>query len=324
VAPTVRLLAFAALLAAAVGAASSSAGAPRAQPAAARLFTLTEGAGTLRLSSPQAGGPQLECRIDVPLFGELPETCSPSYPAGTRVTVTAVPDGVVAGARFVRWSDPRCPRAPACRLSVRGDVYLNAIFSPVTLIVAGGEQGGGSFGPVVVDPPGGAGGLCRFMPDAGGELAPCQFAYPLNSRVVLSRDPAQAANASDEWTGSCTGAGIACALTMRENEYVRAGTERTLDVPERTRQAFTLEYRGPGGGVIRLRSTSTLGSGTSFACRRRTCARAGFRRGDTARVTVSGSRRVRFVRWADTVVRRPSRQVTVGTLTRVTAIFRRR
>ena len=162
------------------------------------------------------------------------------------------------------------------------------------------------------------------MPDAEGNFPVCQFAYPLNAKVTLWRDPAQASNPTDEWTGSCTGSGVTCTLTMRENEYVRAGTERDLDIPERTRQAFTLEYQGPRGRRHRLRSTSTLGSGTSFSCRRKTCARAGFRRGDTARITVSGSRRVRFVRWADTVPRRPNRQVTVGTLTRVKAIFRRR
>jgi hypothetical protein len=155
-------------------------------------------------------------------------------------------------------------------------------------------------------------------------VIPCSFAYPIDTLVTLRRDPALATSATDEWTGACTGRGVTCTVRMRENEYVRAGTQRTVDIPARTRQAFTLEYQGPGGGVIRLRSTSTLGSGTSFTCRKKSCARAGFRRGDTARITVSGSSRVAFVRWADTSVRRPSRLITVGTQTRIKAIFRRR
>lgn len=290
----------------------------------AQLLAVPEGAGTLRFSPVEAGRPAVECRIDPPLFGDLPAACSPRYRSGTRVAVTAVPDAAVPGARFVRWSDYRCAKRRTCTLTIRGKVYLNAIFSPVTLTVAGGDQGGGSFGPVVATPPGGTNGLCTFLPDASGDFPACRFRYPLNTRVTLRRDPAQATNPTDEWTGSCTGRGVTCALTMRENGYVRAGTERTVDIPERTRQAFTLVYEGPRGGVIRLRSTSAVASGTSFSCRSRTCARAGFRRGDTARITVSGSRRVRFVRWADPVPRRPNRQVTVGTLTRVKAIFRRR
>jgi hypothetical protein len=314
-----------ATLTAALIAATAAGFAPVAGAAApsgdARLFTIAEGAGTLRFSPVEAGSTAGDCRVDVPLFGNLPEPCSPRYPAGTRVTVTAVPDAAVPGARFVRWSDYRCAKRATCTLTIRGNVYLNAIFSPVTLTVSGGEQGGGSFGPVVVTPPG---GLCTFMPDASGDVPLCQFAYPLGSSVTLSRDPANATSPTDEWTGSCTGRRVTCRLVMRENEFVRAGAERTVDVPERTRQAFTLEYQGPPGGVMRLRATSTLGSGTSFSCRRKTCARAGFRRGDTARIAVAGSRRVRFVRWADAVPRRATRQVTVGALTRVKAIFRRR
>lgn len=311
-------------LAPAAAGSSERARAASAPAAGARLFAFAEGAGTLRFAPVATDQPSGECRVEVPLFGELPDACSPRYPDGTRVAITAVPDAAVPGARFVRWSDYRCGTGPTCGLTLHGNVYLNATFSPVTLTVVGGDQGGGSFGPVIVTPPGAPGGLCTFMPDANGEFPVCGFAYPLNTKVTLSRDPSKASEPGDEWTGSCTGAGARCTLTMRENEYVRAGTERTVDLPERTRQAFTLVYDGPAGGVIRLRSTSTLGSGTSFACRRRSCARAGFRRGDTARITVTGSRRARFVRWADTVPRRPSRQVTVGTQTRIKAIFRRR
>ncbi len=290
----------------------------------AQLLAFPEGAGTLQMSPAETGRPAARCAIDPPLFGDHPVPCAPRYRNGTRVTIRALRDAAVPGARFVRWSDYRCGSTPTCRLVIRGRVYVNAIFSPVTLTVSGGETSGASFGPVVASPPGGSAGLCTFMPDAEGNFRACQFAYPLNKRVTLRRDPGQATNATDEWTGSCTGKGVTCTLTMLENEYVRAGTERTVDIPERTRQAFTLEYQGPAGGVIRLRTTSTLGSARSFSCRRSTCARAGFRRGDTARITVSGSSRVRFVRWADTAPRRPSRQITVGTHTRIKAIFRRR
>ena len=61
------------------------------------------------------------CTVVLPLFDALPNVCAPRYPNFSSVTVTAVPDPSVPGARFVRWSDYHCPQTPTCSLSLRGD-----------------------------------------------------------------------------------------------------------------------------------------------------------------------------------------------------------
>ena len=281
----------------------------------AQLSAIPEGAGSLTIDPAETGRPSAPCTVEIPVFDPLPLECTPRYTNGTRVTVNAVPDQTVPGARFVRWSDFNCGRSSSCTRTMRGDRDLSAFFTPVYLTVAGG-----SFGAVTLPPPG---GVCTFQPDpVTGVEDPCQVPYPLDSVVTLRRDPAAAQNPGDEWTGSCTGAGATCTLRMRKNEFVRAGADPSLDIPTRVGLGLRVVYRGRRGGKIAL--VRLTGSGPRREVCRRSCRRAGYRRGDMVLIRAKGARRARFSRWADIRSGASTRAVQIGRTSEIKAVFRRR
>lgn len=277
----------------------------------AQLFATPEGAGTLAIDPVETGRPPDICAVALPLFDPLPNVCAPRYPNFTRVSVTALPDPAVPGARFVRWSDYHCGTTPTCRLSVRGERHLSAFFSPLYLTLAPG-----SFGAVAMPPPG---GVCTFEPDPQTGNLTCEAAYPINTSVTLTRDPAAAQDPSHEWFGSCTGTGRTCTVRMRKNEYVRAGDDPTNDIPTRVGDSITLEYSGRKGGRIKLRPLT--GSGPPASCPA-TCVRTGYRRGDQVLISVTGSAKAKFSRWGDGAGGRArSRSIYIGDRSPLKAIF---
>lgn len=278
----------------------------------AELVALPEGAGTLSIDPVEAGRSDATCVVDVPVFAPLPTPCTPRYPNGTRVTVTAVADPSVPGAHFVSWSDFRCGQRPSCTVTMNGDRNLSAFFTPVYLSVWAG-----SFGDVTVTPP----GTKCTLPDAEPGDILCQPTYPLDSYVTVERDPAAAQNPTDEWTGSCTGAGTTCRFQMRKNELVRAGTARDFDIPTPAGLPVTLIYGGPRGGKISL--TPKTGNPRRATTCRATCTRQ-YSRNQRVVLRATGSRRVKFVRWAD--VRYPfgTRSMVIGNRSAVKAVFARR
>lgn len=281
----------------------------------AQLSAIPEGAGSLTIDPVETGRPAAACTVEIPVFEPLPLECTPRYTNGTTVTVRAVPDPAVPGARLVRWSDYHCGRSPSCTRRMRGDRDLSAFFSPVYLTVVSG-----SFGAVTLPPPG---GVCTFEPDpVTGFEEPCQVPYPLGSVVTLSRDSAAAQNPTDEWTGSCTGAGVTCTLRMRKNEFVRAGTDPTVDIPTRVGLGLRVVYRGRRGGKIAL--VRLTGSGPRRHVCRRSCRHAGYERGDTVMIRAKGTRRAGFARWGDIRSRSSKRAVQIGLTSEVEAVFRRR
>jgi hypothetical protein len=198
---------------------------------------------------------------------------------------------------------------------MQGDRYLSAFFTPAYLNVASG-----SFGPINVSPPGGD---CSFADDpATGAETPCQFLFPLNTTVTLQRDPAQAQNSTDQWTGSCKGAGETCTFKIRKNEYVAAGADPTQDIPTRVGEGITLMRKGAKGGRIVLRPLS--GTGRGLVCRKKKCSQGGYRRSDNVLIVAKGTRRVKFVRWGDSRWPSARRSLKVGDHNPVLAIFRRR
>ncbi len=80
--------------------------------ASVRLLTLTK-TGTGIVTSSPAG---VDCG----------KTCQAAYLTGTSVTLTAVP---FAKADFLGWSDPACPAAPTCTLTLTADTSITANFS---------------------------------------------------------------------------------------------------------------------------------------------------------------------------------------------------
>lgn len=271
----------------------------------AALYVTPEGAGGLTISPPEARRPTLP-----PCTQKLGEECSGRYPKGTRVTVTAIPDPTVAGSRFVRWSDYRCPTSGrSCTLTMDGEQYLTAIFEPVYLTVSGGN-----FGPVSVSPPG---VVCTFASDQlTGQQAPCRFPYRLNALATITRDPALAQDPPYTWTGACGGLEIACRVRMRKNQFVGAGQPQLGATGPG--QTMRFGYAGPKGGKITVSAR-----GRQRTCRK-TCTLGGFSRDSKIRVKASGSKKVKFVKWSDVKVKKASRAIYVGDPTAVRASFKRK
>ena len=282
-----------------------------------QLWAIPEGAGSLTIDPVESGRDDPTCAVEVPVFAPLPTPCSPRYPKGTPVTVTAVPDPNVAGARFVRWSDFRCSNLrPTCTLTLGSDTTLSAFFSPVYLSVWAG-----SFGDITLRPPDLTCSLPATTDPQPGDT-PCQQAYPLGSTVTLERDPSAALNQSDRWTGSCLGAQLTCKLTMRKNELVRAGTDPAFDIPTPLGPPLRLTRAGPLGGAITV--TSTSGPGRMFVCRIRTCTTSVFTRYQRVVLRATGSRRARFTGWVDIRYPFARRPLEIGDRTAVKARFRSR
>ena len=275
-----------------------------------QLLATPEGAGTLTITPSEAGRAPLPCTIQVPQYDRLPDACTPRYRKGTLVTVRALADPAVPGARLTRWSDYRCKSNTTCRVRLNSDHHLTAFFSPAYLTLVPG-----SFGPVAMPPPG---GLCTFEPDPlTGEIV-CQVLYSLKTRVTLRRDPALAQVPTDEWTGSCRGIGAECTFTMRRNELVRAGTERGFDIPARVRETLRLELTGKG----KVSFSTRFGQGQAKPCTK-TCVRPGYQHGDE--VVLTASPKQRFVRWADGyTAKQRTRTVVIGDFNPVRAVFKKK
>ncbi len=297
----VRLIAAGATIIAAVAC-------PAAAHAAAEPVTLSasaQGAGALTITPAEAGQPALPCSP------QDRSGCSPTYPKGTRVTLTAVPDATVAGARLERWSDYRCPDdGPRCTLVLNADEVLDAIFAPVFLTVQEG-----SFGPVYVTPPGQD---CTFARDAvTGVAAPCRIPFEPWSLAAIARDPALAGNPQHGWSGGCFSREAVCRVRMRRDQTVVAG-----DLPRPASpgpgQSMRFGYAGPKGGQIRV-----TGAGATRTCKK-TCILGGFAPNSKIRVSARSSKKITFKRWSDIRDTKTSRLVYVGDPTALQVVFKKR
>lgn len=266
----------------------------------ATLNASVVGAGTLTVAPGEAGLPAAPCGT----------SCSPRYAKGKRDTVTAAPDAAVPGARFVRWSDYRCsPARRSCTLTMDGLQDLNVIFEPVFLTIFRG-----SFGPVFVSPPGVA---CTFEPDATGTPTPCRIPYGLDDLATITRDPAVVPEPGHGWFGPCAGADTTCAVRMRKDEGVVAGSPPIAAAPG-AGQSMRFGYKGPPGGRIIVK-----GNGETRTCTR-TCTLGGFQRDSRIRIRAKGAGSVRFKGWSDIKGKTPSRAIYVGDPTAVRATFTRK
>jgi hypothetical protein len=278
---------------------------------ASELVASSSGAGTVVLG---AHGKLTTCvEIDLQL-GEYQYGCLREYRAGTRVTFKAIVDKRVRGARFVRWSDYRCPPRPVCTLTTSaGEQVVLALFEPVFLDVIQG-----TFGPVDAVP----GSRCTF------ELSRrCRLEFPLNARVTLTRRPGD--HGRDFWWGECSelvpGAppyrrrptGLTCELTMNMSQRVVAGT--TSDVGHaNVGESVLFEYSGPPGGRLDIRGLQRGGHGS---CRLR-CTRS-YYHGTEVEVRATSGGGARFERWADIRSRSSVRKFRIGSHNPIKAIFRR-
>jgi len=266
----------------------------------ATLIASVVGAGTVTVAPGEIGLPAVLCGT----------SCSADYAKGKRVTVTAVPDAAVPGARFVRWSDYRCsPTRRSCTLTMDGLQYLNAIFEPVFLTIFGG-----SFGPVVVAPPGVA---CMFARDATGSPTPCRIPFDLNALATITRDPAVATVPLEGWEFACSGVAASCTVRMRKDQEVIAGSPGIGFGPS-TGQSMRFGYKGPKGGRIIV-----TGGGKPRSCPK-TCTLGGFEPDSRIRITAKGSSKVAFKTWSDIKGTKASRSIYVGDPTAVQATFKKK
>lgn len=280
------------------------------QPAAELLAT-TEGAGKLVLDPVEAGRPAGTCADRVTRLREYSGACRQRYPNGARVTISAVADKTVPGARFVGWSDYRCPRrGPSCTLTMRGTRYLTAIFEPVFLKVVEGAVDAIDR----ISPP----ANCTFVRHPNESARSCTIPYPLNALVTLRRKPQ--ANDQNFWEGACAGVGRTCTVRMHTNRWVQAGPLPGVTPEPGVGEQIRLEYAGPRGGTIAIRPLT--GSESPMSCRR-TCS-AFFGHGDLVEIRAQSGSRAKFRRWVDSNVRSTIRRVRIGTRNPVRAMFVRR
>jgi len=279
----------------------------------AYLWTTTEGAGKIRIDPPGAGRRDRTCTDPISERDAPAVACRHGYQSGARVTVRAIVDNTVRGARFVGWSDYRCPRNRlSCTLTMHGARYLTAIFAPRYLKVVEG-----TFGAIRFTPPSAP---CTFVPDPSENARTCKVPYAPGALVRLERHPD--AELGGGWRGPCQPFAITCTVRMHMNTRVVAGLRPVAYQmsPGTVGEAIRLEYAGPRGGTIVIRPVT--GAGLTKPCRR-TCT-ALFRHGELVEIRARSGRGARFRRWADSNVRSSVRRVRIGLRNPVRAIFARR
>ena len=145
----------------------------------------------LTVAAPAAGSGTI---TSSPAGINCPSTCTASFPANTKVTLTAT-----AGSNysFGGWSGG-CSGTGACTVTLTAAISVSAAFNaPYTLTVTAPAAGSGTVtsNPTAINCPG-----------------TCSASFPQNTQVTLTATPA--ANYSFAgWSGSCSGTG-ACSLTM--------------------------------------------------------------------------------------------------------------
>jgi hypothetical protein len=279
-----------------------------------QLVAHTDGAGKLVFDPVEAGQPRHACGYPLPA-GSTPRDCYQRYPAGTRVTVRALVDRTVRGARFLGWSHPDCPGLQtSCTFTMpRWQLDLYARFDPVYLTVAEMNW------TVAFDPPTPACKPVAPHPQWLQRPRVCVVPYPLDTAVTLTRGPLSAAGM---WEGSCGGSTPTCSTRMYENRYVVAGIFRTsAEAGSNVGEGIRLQYHGPPGGRIEIRSLTQDGGVTTC---RRSCTSQLFDHGEQVEVRGRSGPGARFVRWANFRTRGNVVRVRVGTRDPVRAIFAHR
>jgi hypothetical protein len=274
------------------------------QPAA-QLNAATAGAGTISISPVQPGAGAL-CNLDAQQ--ENPgSSCIQRFRSGTRVTLTARPTG--GGARFVGWSDYACPgTARTCTLTLDGERFITASFSPVKLTIQGG-----AFGAVVVTPK--PGGTCAFAADS----PPCAFVFKAGTLVTLRR---QHGAAGQFWVGACDGnaAGLlnadVCKLRLQGNELVGAGLDNVTAIPPPRGSGLAIALGGKGKGKV---TGYVIGGAGTLDCGTR-CVLSGLTRYAQVHVTATKSKGSKFAGWSDGNPL-PTRNLQVSKVNRIRATF---
>jgi hypothetical protein len=136
-------------------------------------------------------------------------TCTLGVPAGTAVTVTAIPD---TNTFFVEWASPGCPSSnnAACNLTATGTVSLIAHFALKTYSTVITMEGPGADGTVVgfgqPFPP----SFCNLR--AGVQSGSCTVNQMYGGRSTTLEAQAEPGSVFVGWSGDCTGTARTCSV----------------------------------------------------------------------------------------------------------------
>lgn len=250
---------------------------------AAQLHAVPRGAGTIEISPTQG---QRSSLCDVDFQQEAPgSSCDQRYVTGTRVTLTAHED---EGGRFIGWTDYGCSKSsPSCTLTLAGERFIAARFTPVRLQVSPGAFGGVTVYPTRT------GGFCALL-----DTSPvCEFTYRAGKTVALRR---QHGAEGQFWVGACVGNtdGLldadVCRLRLYGDELVAAGADNVTSIPPPRGSGIQVRI----GGNKRGKVTGRVINGTqTLSCPPR--CRVASSDYATVRLVATAFRRNRFVRWSD-------------------------
>ena len=172
-------------------------------------------------------------------------TCRYGYPAGTRVTLTAMPTS--PGSRLARWLGA-CSGSPStCIVTLSHSASVTARFTPVQLYTGDFTPGG----EMAIDPPGDACGLgCR--------------AFPYGTPVLVEAEPDDG-SAFSRWYGLCSGEPTSgCRFTIVRNVETSPVfcTGKTCSGLNPLTQSVTVTANVVGSGSITVNGQACAGKCT--------------------------------------------------------------
>jgi Divergent InlB B-repeat domain len=234
--------------------------------------------------------------------------CTLTYPAGTKVTLTAdtLDDGAAPAVRFLRWSDDRCPGMGPCTVTVGADDQtVAALFSPqrVSVQIAGSGT--------VKSEPAGLSGTCDTASDGTcfGDFDPG------SGPVTLTAPGATEWLASDPERGPLCDAvpdTTTCTVLPAWPRWVTVGFGGPAlpSFPPQIDVSFHVGKTGSGSGTVR---SGSLDCGGNCATSKKF--------GDTETFTATPDSGSRFGGWRAACGSAATCRLAVGPVTSITAVF---
>jgi len=216
-----------------------------------------------------------------------PSTCTETFPAGTKVTLTAMPD---SGYLFAGWAGA-CT-GTSCTVVLNSAETVSATFTAgdgITVALAGNGTGKVTSNPAGINCPG-----------------TCSATYAQGTQVTLS----EAAGASmyfGGWSGACTGT-TTCSVTVNSAENITA----TFNAPD----TLTVTTSGTGSGTVTSNPAGiSCTSGSTAGCS------ASFPPGQVVSLTETPGGNNTFSGWAGACTGTGACSITLTAAAAVTASF---